>query len=123
MGKLTTLAENLIGSEIVKLGNEINERKKKGEHIYNFTIGDFDPAVFPIPAELEELIIESYRKHYTNYPPADGVSELRSAVLKFLKEREGLDYAGNEILIASGGRPLIYTLFKTWCSLSSRIYD
>lgn len=113
MGKLTTLAENLIGSEIVKLGNEINERKKKGEHIYNFTIGDFDPAVFPIPAELEELIIESYRKHYTNYPPADGVSELRSAVLKFLKEREGLDYAGNEILIASGGRPLIYTLFKT----------
>lgn len=113
MGKLTTLAENLIGSEIVKLGNEISERKKKGEHIYNFTIGDFDPNVFPIPARLEELIIESYQKHYTNYPPADGVAELRSAVLDFLKQREGLDYAPNEIMIASGGRPLIYTLFKT----------
>ena len=113
MEKLSTLAENLIGSEIVKLGNEINERKRKGEHIYNFTIGDFDPTVFPIPKELEALIIECYQKHYTNYPPADGVAELRSAVLQFLKEREGLDYAANEILIASGGRPLIYTLFKT----------
>ena len=113
MEKLSTLAENIIGSEIVKLGNEISERKRRGEHIFNFTIGDFDPTIFPIPKELEDLIIESYQKHYTNYPPADGVEQLRNAVLQFLKEREGLDYAANEILIASGGRPLIYTLFKT----------
>jgi len=30
-----------------------------------------------------------------------------------LKEWEGLDYDVNEIQIASGGRPLIYTIFKT----------
>lgn len=113
MGKLSTLAENLIGSEIVKLGNEINDRKRKGEHIYNFTIGDFDPNIFPIPQLLENLIIESYQKHYTNYPPADGVAELKTAVLNFLKKREDLDYKDDEILIASGGRPLIYTIFKT----------
>lgn len=112
MEKLSILSQKLIGSEIVRLGNEINERKKRGEKIYNFTIGDFDPEIFPIPQELEDKIISSYKKHYTNYPPADGVSELRSAVLQFLKEREGLDYAMNEIIIASGGRPLIYTLFK-----------
>ncbi|MEI7802795.1 MAG: pyridoxal phosphate-dependent aminotransferase, partial [Bacteroidota bacterium] len=43
------MAENLIGSEIIKLGGEINERIKKGEKINNYTIGDFDPKVFPIP--------------------------------------------------------------------------
>lgn len=112
MAKLSKLAESLVGSEIVRLGNEINDRIRQGERIYNFTIGDFDPEVFPIPKELEELIIESYRKHYTNYPPGDGVLELRSAVAHFLKEWEGLEYATNEILIASGGRPLIYTVFK-----------
>ncbi len=112
MGTLSTLSKTLIGSEIVRLGNEINERKKRGEKIYNFTIGDFDPEVFPIPQELETEIIESYKKHFTNYPPADGVADLRSAVLEFLKKREGLEYALNEILIASGGRPLIYTIFK-----------
>ena len=48
-GKLSVLAETLIGSEIVKLGNEIKERKRQGEFIYNYTIGDFDSSIFPIP--------------------------------------------------------------------------
>src|SRR5580765_1156207 len=100
MDKLSILAETLKGSEIVKLGNEINDRIRQGEKIYNFTIGDFDPSVFPIPTELEELIIESYREHYTNYPPADGVLELRKAVSHFIEDGEGLKYAPNEILIA-----------------------
>ncbi len=113
MSKLSQLAETLIGSEIVRLGNEINDRIRKGEKIYNYTIGDFDPAVFPIPAELEALIIDSYKKHYTNYPPADGLAELRQAVAQFIEEGEGIRYEPNEILIASGGRPLIYTIFKS----------
>ncbi|MBN9296639.1 MAG: aminotransferase class I/II-fold pyridoxal phosphate-dependent enzyme [Filimonas sp.] len=113
MSKLSRLAETLIGSEIVRLGNEINDRIRKGEKIYNYTIGDFDPSIFPIPKELEELIIESYKEHNTNYPPGDGVLELRVAVTKFIKEWEGIDYDTNEVLIAAGGRPLIYTVFKT----------
>lgn len=112
MSKLSQLAETLIGSEIVKLGNAINDRIRNGETIYNFTIGDFNSAIFPIPKELEDLIVEEYRKGSTSYPPADGVLDLRNAVASFLKEWEGLDYAANEIQIASGGRPLIYTLFK-----------
>jgi aspartate aminotransferase len=110
--KLSQLAGTLVGSEIVKLGNAISERIDKGEKIYNFTIGDFDPSVFPIPAELEALIIESYRQRNTSYPAAEGVLELRKSVSRFIKEWEGLDYAPNEIQIASGGRPLIYTVFK-----------
>jgi aspartate aminotransferase len=113
MSTLSKLAGTLKGSEIVRLGNEINERIRQGEKIYNFTIGDFAPSVFPIPYELEQLIIKSYKEHYTNYPPAEGVFELRKAVSQFIKQREGLNYNTNEIQIASGGRPLIYTLFKT----------
>lgn len=109
---LSQLAETLIGSEIVKLGNAISERIRNGEKIYNFTIGDFDPEIFPIPKELEYEIIEAYKNHYTNYPPAEGIAELRNAVSGFLKEWEGIEYASNEILIAAGGRPLIYTIFK-----------
>ena len=110
--KLSHLAGSLVGSEIVKLGNAINDRIRQGEKIYNFTIGDFDPSIFPIPLELENLIIDAYRKHYTNYPAADGIVELRQAVSGFLKEWEGLEYAPNEIQIAAGGRPLICTNLK-----------
>ena len=121
MNILSKLAGTLKGSEIVRLGNDINERIRKGEKIYNFTIGDFSPAVFPIPTELEDLIVTSYRKQHTNYPPADGVWELRKSVSQFIKDREGLDYSLNEILIASGGRPLIYTLFKTIVDVGDKV--
>lgn len=110
--KLSNFAETLIGSEIVKLGNAINERIANGEKIYNYTIGDFDPAIFPIPQALEDEIIESYKNHHTNYPPASGITELRNSVSKFLKDWENLSYSPKEILIAAGGRPLIYTIFK-----------
>ncbi len=106
------MAETLIGSEIVKLGNAISDRISKGEKIFNYTIGDFDPAIFPIPVELEELIVKSYREHHTNYPAAEGVMDLRKAVSAYMKQREGLQYEVNEIQIAAGGRPLIFALFN-----------
>lgn len=113
MSTLSTLAETLIGSEIVRLGNAINERKAKGEKIYNYTIGDFDPSIFPIPQVFEDEIIKAYREHRTNYPPADGILPLRQSVGDLFRRTEGIDYKNDEILIASGGRPLIYSLFKT----------
>ena len=113
MSALSQLAESLVGSEIVKLGNEISKRVQLGEKIYNYTIGDFDPEIFPLPALLEEGIINCYKHKYTNYPPADGVLELRNSVSKFIEEHEGIHYSPAEVQIASGGRPLIYAVFKT----------
>ena len=109
---LSQLAETLIGSEIVRLGAEIKAKMDKGEKIYNFTIGDFDSNIFPIPPQLESEIISAYKNHCTTYPPADGILELRNAVADFLQNREGLTYANNEILIAAGGRPLIYSAYR-----------
>ncbi|GAA0530246.1 pyridoxal phosphate-dependent aminotransferase [Chitinophaga japonensis] len=112
--QLSHLAETLIGSEIIKLAGEIKEKIAKGEQIYNFTIGDFDPKVFPIPAEFEQEIITAYQEHYTNYPPADGIPELRKAVGSFIAEREGLVYdPAKEIVISCGGRPIIYATYRT----------
>jgi aspartate aminotransferase len=110
--KLSHLSETLIGSEIVKLGGEIRDRIRKGERIYNFTVGDFDPQIFPIPKALEDEIIDAYRKRFTNYPPGEGSLELRQALSVFFKEYQGLEYNTDEILVASGGRPLIYALFR-----------
>lgn len=106
------MAETLIGSEIVRLGADIKEKITKGEKIYNFTIGDFDSSIFPIPKRLENEIIEAYRKGFTTYPLAEGILALRESVSTFISEREGIDYSTNEILIAAGGRPLIYALYR-----------
>jgi aspartate aminotransferase len=110
--KVSKLAEHIIGSEIIKLAAEVNEKIKKGEKVYNLTIGDFNPKVFPIPSELKKAIINAYDEDHTNYPAADGMLELRTAVSKLLKERGDLDYKTDEIVIAGGARPVIYAIFR-----------
>lgn len=112
--KVSKLATNLIGSEIVKIGNEVNEMKAKGAEIANLTIGDLNSNIYPIPELLKEEIQKAYQENLTNYPPANGLQSLRKAVENDLKSRWNLDYSANsEILITAGSRPLIYAIFKT----------
>ncbi|HRH10352.1 MAG TPA: aminotransferase class I/II-fold pyridoxal phosphate-dependent enzyme [Bacteroidia bacterium] len=110
--KVSKIAENIIGSEIIKIAGEVNEKIKAGEKIYNLTIGDFNPKEFPIPDALKSMIIEAYTNDLTNYPAADGMLELRQSVSSLLKEKGGLDYKADEILIAGGARPVIYSIFR-----------
>lgn len=108
---VSLLAQNLHGSEIIKIAGEINELKRQGQNIANLTIGDFDPNIYPIPTPLKEKIIDAYNHNQTNYPAADGMLDLRQSVSGFLKRSLGLDYAPNQILISGGSRPLIYSIF------------
>src|SRR5688572_16601239 len=109
---VSQLAENIIGSEIIKLAAEVNEKIKQGEKIFNLTIGDFNPKEFPIPGELKQYIVDAYLADHTNYPAADGMLELRQSVANLLKQRGGLDYKTDEILIAGGARPIIYGIYR-----------
>jgi aspartate aminotransferase len=113
MQNISLKASTLIGSEIIKLSNEINQKIKEGHSIYNLTIGDFNPNIFSIPEVLENYIVDAYKNKQTNYPPADGVAELKTAVLNFIKTHENLDFTNEEIMIAGGGRPLIYAIYQT----------
>jgi aspartate aminotransferase len=108
---VSLLAQNLHGSEIIKIAGEINELKRQGQNIANLTIGDFDSNIYPIPDELKQGIIDAYGDNQTNYPPADGMLDLRQSVSSFLKSRYDLTYAPNQILISGGSRPLIYSIF------------
>jgi aspartate aminotransferase len=67
----------------MKLANEINQKIKEGHKIYNFKIGDFNPKIFFIPDVLLDEIVLAYQNKQTNYPPADGVSKLKKAILAF----------------------------------------
>ncbi len=107
------MAESLMGSEIIKLAGEINDKIRKGQQIYNFTIGDYDPAIFPIPEELKQEIVNAYNQHHTNYPAANGIASLRESVARYIQTFQGLNYSPDEFLIAAGARPLIYAAFQT----------
>ncbi len=97
--------------EIVKLGGEIREKISAGGKrsiISRWVISI--PPIFPIPKALEDGIVEAYREHFTNYPAAEGNLDLRESIASFLKDREELVYAPQEILVASAEpNPLIYS--------------
>ena len=119
--KVSKMAASLSGSEIIKLAGEINDLQQKGHKIHNLTIGDFNSMEFPIPKLLEDLIIEAYRNHETNYPPADGIKPLRESVAKFIEKHLGLSYKPEEFLIAGGSRPLIYAVFQTLLDAGDKV--
>jgi aspartate aminotransferase len=110
--EVAVMAENLIGSEIIKLAADIREKINQGATIYNFTIGDFDPKIFPIPQALTQYIKDAYDTGETNYPPADGQAELRKSVIQFTEKYFGTEWADAEVVIASGSRPLIYAAYQ-----------
>lgn len=113
MHNISIKAANLIGSEIIKLGAEINQKIKEGNHIYNLTIGDFNPKYFCIPNELKQYIVDAYENNETNYPPADGVLDLKKAIQHFIFKYENIQFADDELMVASGGRPLIHAIYST----------
>lgn len=111
--KISRKAANLVGSEIIRLAGEVNALIANGQRIYNFTIGDFDPAIFPIPDVFKQDIVDAYNQGHTNYPPANGMAPLRKAIASFIAEHQGLTYSADDFLIAGGARPLIYAAYQS----------
>jgi aspartate aminotransferase len=111
-GRVSTMAAGLVGSEILKIAADIRELQRGGVEICNLTVGDFDPSQFPIPDVLRDAIQAALAAGQTNYPPANGMPELRSAVQRFYQRELGLDYPLDSVLIAGGARPVIYGIYR-----------
>lgn len=110
--QVSKMAEELQGSEIIKLAGEIRAKIAQGHQIFNFTIGDFNPDIFPIPELLTKMIQNEYEKGSTNYPAANGMAELRQSIVDNIISKLDLNYPADQVLIAGGARPLIYATFQ-----------
>lgn len=112
-GRFSAMADGLSGSEILKIAAEIRTLAAQGHKMCNLTVGDFSPTEFRIPLFLEEAIHRKYQCGQTNYPPAEGVTELRTSIKKFYSERLHLDYPEKSIIVCGGARPIIYSVYQT----------
>lgn len=119
--RLSVLAQGLQGSQILRIGAEVRELMAAGRPVCNLTVGDFAPAQFPVPARLVKGIARQLEAGQTNYPPANGLPELRKAVVAFYKEWLGLDVPLDGVLIAAGGRPIIYGAYRALVNPGDRV--
>jgi aspartate aminotransferase len=108
---LSTLAQHLVGSEVLKIASEVRALTASGRAVANLTVGDFSPTEFRIPRLLESLIADALAAGQTNYPPSDGTLELRKAVIDLFREELQLEYPLESALIAGGARPVIYAAY------------
>src|SRR5262249_5007033 len=110
---LSRPAHGMIGSEVLRIAAEVRAAMAAGREILNLTVGDFDPREFPLPAPLVTGIERALAAGHSNYPPSNGVLELRRSVADFYRRELQLDYPLESGLIAGGARPLIYATYRT----------
>jgi aspartate aminotransferase len=99
---LTGVAATMAGSRILGIAGQVKELAKTNPDLCNLTVGDFSPAEFPIPAALKAAIDAELAADETNYPPADGMPELRQAVIELYAERLGLRFPVESVVVGSG---------------------
>ena len=119
--RVSAMAAGLVGSEILKIAAEIRALVRDGAKICNLTVGDFDPRQFPIPEQLRLEIGKALERGETNYPPSDGMPELRQAVQRYYERELGLAYPMESILIAGGARPVIYGIYRAVVDPGDRV--
>ena len=109
---LSDCARGLVGSEILKIASDIREFVRGGASVCNLTVGDFDSRQFPIPESLLRGIQAALVAGETNYPPSNGVLELRRAVVSYVERDWGVAYPLESVLIAGGARPILYAAYR-----------
>jgi aspartate aminotransferase len=110
--RLSRVASELEGSEILRIGGEVRKLAATGKPIANLIIGDFSPKEFSLPPQLADGIAAALRSGEYTYPPSDGMEALRDAVCAFYRTRENLEFKRESILITAGARPAIYATYR-----------
>jgi aspartate aminotransferase len=112
-GRVSEIAEGLVGSEILKIAADVRALAATGRDICNLTVGDFSPSEFRIPALLEQGIIDALHRGETNYPPSDGTLPLREAVRSLYRRELGFTPDLGSVIVTGGSRPGIYATYRT----------
>jgi len=120
-GRLSTLARDVIGSEILKIAGDLRAMAAEGKKICNLTVGDFGPTEFRPPVFLQDEIKKAIDKGETSYPPSDGVLVLREAIRSFYLRWLKLDYPLESILVHGGSRPGIYGTYRSVIDAGDKI--
>ena len=103
----TTLAERMkkfSGSPTSALIAKVAELKRQGKDIISLNVGEPD---FGTPDYIKVAGMKAIADNFTKYTPGNGILELRQAIVKKLKEDNGLDYTVHEVTTAVGAKQAI----------------
>ncbi len=86
-----------------------NELRRQGHNIVSLVVGEPD---FDTPRHIRAAAAQAMEQGATRYTLMAGTLELRQAIVAKLARENGLAYALNEIMVTSGAKSAIYSLFS-----------
>lgn len=84
--------------KMTKLGREL---AAQGVDIISLSVGEPD---FNTPDHVKDAAKKALDDNYTRYTPVPGYPELRKAIVRKLKEENGLDYDVSQIVVSTGAK-------------------
>ena len=94
-------------SATLAISAKAKEMRAQGIDVVSLSAGEPD---FPTPAHICEAAIKAIRDGHHGYTAADGMPELKEAVIRKYQRDSGLDYTPAELVITCGGKHAIYGL-------------
>lgn len=118
MKKLSQKCKYLKEALTLKINERAHQLKKEGKDIFFFSIGEPD---FNTPDYIKEKGIEAITQNFTKYTPGAGIKTLREAISRDIKERLGIDYKPEEIVVTVGGKFAISAAILAICDKGEEI--
>lgn len=84
---------------------KVRELQAQGRDIIKLTMGEPD---FPTPDNVKRAAVEAIARNETRYTAVDGTIELKEAVRAKFKRENGLDYARDQVVAATGAKQIMF---------------
>src|ERR1700753_2353859 len=104
MTALSDRINNLSESATIKMAKLGRELAAKGVDVISLSFGEPD---FHTPEYVKEAAKKAMDENFTYYTPVSGYPELRKAIVKKLKDENGLDYDLSQIVVSTGAKQAI----------------
>ncbi|MBT2677746.1 pyridoxal phosphate-dependent aminotransferase [Bacillus sp. ISL-35] len=99
----------LTPSSTLAITAKAKELKAQGKDVIGLGAGEPD---FNTPQHIIDAAVKSMNEGFTKYTPSGGLPELKKEIAAKLKADQELEYQLNEIIVTSGAKHALYTLFQ-----------
>ena len=113
MPTLADRLKNVSVSASAAMTQRARDLASKGINVVSLSSGEPD---FPTPPHAIEAAHAAALAGDTKYPPLDGTATLRAAIARKFKRENGLDYDPSQIVVAGGGKQVIFNAVMATCN-------
>jgi aspartate aminotransferase len=109
---ISRMASAIQPSATLAAAAKARQLKAEGVHVYDFSLGEPD---FHTPEHICKAAYKAMLDGKTHYTAANGIVELRSAVVRLYHEQHGLRYSPDQVLISNGAKHSIHNALAGVC--------